>query len=84
LYIGYDAFIPHFSAKTFVLKYLGLVLFAMNILFWKYGKGGRRLSASRVDLVTGRREFEEVVSESGSKESKVRDIWRRASVLIGK
>ena len=66
---GYDAFIPHFKTSTFVLKYLGIVVFCGDFVFWKLFKGTKRIKATSVDLVTGRQDAqeadqgEEVVSE---------------------
>lgn len=57
---GYDAFIPHFKPSDFVLKYLGTVIFIGNITFWKIFKKTKLHRPEDVDLVTGRREFEEV------------------------
>jgi amino acid permease len=54
--IGYNAFIPHFTTSTFVLKYLGLVLFVVNFLLWKFFKGTIRVHADTMDLLTGRQE----------------------------
>lgn len=55
---GYDAFIPHFKASTFILKYLGIIIFVLNVVWWKIMKGTEKIQSSRVDLSTGRREFE--------------------------
>lgn len=41
-----------------MLKYLGNVLFVLNVLIWKYFKRTKRIKSSEVDLVTGRRAFE--------------------------
>ncbi|KAI8202284.1 hypothetical protein K4K52_006502 [Colletotrichum sp. SAR 10_76] len=57
---GYDAFIPHFKIDVFILKYIGLVVFGGNIVWWKFSKKTTFRQASAVDLVTGRRDFEEI------------------------
>lgn len=54
---GYDAFIPHFEPSTFVLKYIGLAIFALNFAFWKVFKGTRWVRPSSVDLHSDRQEF---------------------------
>lgn len=58
---GYDAFVPHFKARTFVLKYLGIVLFGGNFAFWKLFRRTRWIRAADVDLVTNRQEFGDAV-----------------------
>ncbi|KAF7547907.1 hypothetical protein G7Z17_g7400 [Cylindrodendrum hubeiense] len=59
---GYDAFIPHFKVDVFILKYLGTILFVGNIAWWKIYKGTTKIAPESVDLVSGRREFEEMES----------------------
>ncbi|KAL2208296.1 dicarboxylic amino acid permease [Sarocladium strictum] len=59
---GYDAFIPHFKVDTFVLKYLGTVVFTFNVLLWKFLKRTKRVKATEMDLTSGRREHEETES----------------------
>lgn len=56
---GYDAFIPHFKPDVFVLKYLGTVIFVANITWWKLTHRTTFWKATAIDLVTGRRQFEE-------------------------
>ncbi|KAG5655278.1 hypothetical protein KAF25_010430 [Fusarium avenaceum] len=62
LFSGYDAFIPHFKPDIFVLKYLGTALFVFNVIWWKIYKTTSYLAPENVDLLTGRREFEEMES----------------------
>lgn len=64
---GYDAFIPHFKPDVFVLKYLGSFLFVGNIIWWKIYKGTAKIAPEAVDLVSGRREFEESESTQDSR-----------------
>ncbi|KAL4875268.1 amino acid permease/ SLC12A domain-containing protein [Aspergillus karnatakaensis] len=52
---GYDAFIPRFTASTFVLKYLGIALFGLNWVGWKLYKRTVYWKAEEVDLVSGQR-----------------------------
>lgn len=58
--LGYDAFIPTFKVDQFILKYLGTVIFIGNVVVWKLVKKTKMHRPEDVDLVTGRREFEEV------------------------
>ncbi|EEU35075.1 uncharacterized protein NECHADRAFT_44875 [Fusarium vanettenii 77-13-4] len=66
IFNGYDAFIPHFKADIFILKYIGLVVFVGNIAWWKIAKKTTFWRASAIDLTTGRREFEELESAEDS------------------
>jgi yeast amino acid transporter len=59
---GFDAFLPSFHVDKLILKYIGTVLFLGNIALWKIWKKTRRVKAGEVDMVTGRREFEEMES----------------------
>jgi len=61
---------PSFKPATFVTCYIGIAIYIINITGWKVLKGTRRVKAHEMDLVTGRREFEEMeemarVNESG-------------------
>lgn len=56
---GYDAFIPHFKVDTFILKYLGTILFIFNAAWWKVSKRTTFWAPTDVDLTTGRREWDE-------------------------
>ncbi|KAH7013332.1 amino acid permease/ SLC12A domain-containing protein [Ilyonectria destructans] len=67
IFNGYDAFIPHFKPDVFVLKYLGSFLFVGNIIWWKIYKGTTKIAPEAVDLVSGRREFEEAESTQDSR-----------------
>ncbi|KAH7111650.1 amino acid permease/ SLC12A domain-containing protein [Dactylonectria estremocensis] len=61
---GYDAFIPHFKPDVFILKYIGSIIFVGNIAWWKIFKKTKRHNSTSVDLVTGRREFEEMETKN--------------------
>lgn len=54
--LGYDAFIPHFKPETFVLKYLGTLIFVINVCWWKIRNKTTFWRLTDIDLVTGRRE----------------------------
>ncbi|ROV96212.1 hypothetical protein VSDG_04990 [Cytospora chrysosperma] len=57
---GYNAFMPKFKIATFMTCYIGIAVYLVNIIGWKLYKGTRRVKALEMDLVTGRREFEEM------------------------
>ncbi|CAG9946976.1 unnamed protein product [Clonostachys rosea f. rosea IK726] len=59
IFNGYDAFIPHFKPDVFILRYIGSIIFVVNIAWWKVAKKTKRNDSASVDLVTDRREFEE-------------------------
>ncbi|PNP60718.1 hypothetical protein FNYG_14544 [Fusarium nygamai] len=61
---GYDAFIPHFKVDTFVLKYLGTVIFIINITWWKVVHKTKFIPVAEIDLTTGRRQWEEAESSN--------------------
>lgn len=70
--VGYDAFIPHFKPSTFILKYLGIIIFIGNIAGWKLLKHTKKINAQNVDLATGRREFE----DTDSTDDLEKGIWQ--------
>lgn len=80
VFLGYDAFIPHFKADVFVLKYLGTVIFVFNVVLWRFLKGTRRIKASEVDLFTGRRQFEEMESAQDVQGSE--GFWKKTVVKV--
>lgn len=55
---GYDAFIGGFKVDVFLVKYIGLIFYFGNIIFWKFWMKTKRHEPSNIDLYTGRREFE--------------------------
>ncbi|KAK3681701.1 amino acid permease/ SLC12A domain-containing protein [Podospora appendiculata] len=55
IFQGYSAFIPRFQIDKFMTSYIGIPVYVINILWWKYFKGTKRVRASEMDLVTGRR-----------------------------
>ncbi|KAM0326286.1 hypothetical protein ACHAQA_006884 [Verticillium albo-atrum] len=75
LFSGFDAFIPHFKPTTFVLKYLGIVIFIINVLLWKLWKKTKRVKPSETDLTTGRREYHE--AETPGEEAWTESSWRK-------
>lgn len=56
VFSGYNAFIPRFQIDKFMTSYIGIVVYLVNILWWKLYKKTKRVLPQDVDLVTGRRE----------------------------
>ncbi|KAM0387784.1 hypothetical protein ACHAQC_010436 [Fusarium culmorum] len=56
IFNGYDAFIPYFKPETFILKYLGTLIFIVNVCWWKIRHKTTFWRVTDIDLVTGRRE----------------------------
>ncbi|KAM0713426.1 hypothetical protein Q7P37_010388 [Cladosporium fusiforme] len=54
IFNGYDAFIPNFQVDTFILKYVGTVIFVVNFVWWKYVKKTTWAPPMTVDLDSGR------------------------------
>ena len=54
--------------------YIGIAVYLVNITAWKLLKRTRRVKALEMDLVTGRREFEEV--EAMARLSETKTAWR--------
>lgn len=53
---------PKFRVDLFVLKYLGSVIFLANMTWWKIVKKTKVIVPAEVDLVSGRREYQETES----------------------
>ena len=60
-----------------MLKYLGNVLFVLNVLIWKYFKRTKRIKSSEVDLVTGRRAFEKTETDEPGWTRSIRNVFAR-------
>ena len=75
LFSGYDAFIPHFKVDQFVLKYLGLAIFVLNTTIWKLWKRTKRVTAGEMDLVSGRREYQE--TETAGEQEWEESFWTK-------
>lgn len=56
MFSGYNAFIPHFQVDKFMTSYIGIVVYLVNIAWWKIVKKTRRVRPAEMDLVTGRRD----------------------------
>lgn len=57
---GYNAFIPQFKLADFITSYIGIVVYAINIISWKIVARSRRVRAKEMDLITGRLEFQQL------------------------
>ncbi|KPM42483.1 putative amino-acid permease [Neonectria ditissima] len=51
---GYAAFIPTFDVSKFMTSYIGIILYLLNILWWKVWHGTTKVSSKEMDLTTGR------------------------------
>ncbi|KAL4981497.1 amino acid permease-domain-containing protein [Aspergillus falconensis] len=74
IFFGYDAFIPHFKADQFVLRYIGIVIYMGNFLFWRSYKGARYVRPREMDLTMG---FYDSVLEGSSEKNDVEVPGRR-------
>ncbi|KAK3897711.1 amino acid permease/ SLC12A domain-containing protein [Staphylotrichum tortipilum] len=55
IFSGYAAFIPHFQVDKFMTSYIGIPVYIINVLWWKWFKKTKRVKPEEMDLVTGRR-----------------------------
>ncbi|KAK4149259.1 amino acid permease/ SLC12A domain-containing protein [Chaetomidium leptoderma] len=55
IFSGYSAFIPHFQVDKFLTGYIGIPVYIINVLWWKYFKKTKRVKPEDADLDTGRR-----------------------------
>lgn len=55
VFSGYAAFIPHFQVDRFMTSYIGIPVYIVNILVWKWLKKTKRVKPEEMDLITGRR-----------------------------
>jgi amino acid transporter len=55
IFNGYAAFIPVFQVDKFLTSYIGIPVYVINVLAWKFIKKTKRVKPEEVDLVTGRR-----------------------------
>ncbi|KAL6238018.1 hypothetical protein BDW75DRAFT_237715 [Aspergillus navahoensis] len=68
IFSGYDAFIPHFKSDQFFLRYIGIIVYVGNFLFWRFYKGARYVRPREMDLTTG---FYDSVLECSSQKNDV-------------
>ncbi|KGO42315.1 Amino acid/polyamine transporter I [Penicillium expansum] len=57
---GYNAFIPHFKLANFLTSYIGVAVYAINIVSWKIFARTRHVKAEEMDLITGRLEYQQI------------------------
>ena len=55
IFSGYAAFIPRFQIDKFMTSYIGILVYVVNVLWWKFFKKTKRVRPEDADLVTGRR-----------------------------
>ncbi|KAK7219885.1 hypothetical protein V2G26_007888 [Clonostachys chloroleuca] len=67
IFSGYTAFIGGFKLDKFITSYLGIVLYLVNILLFKVWKRTKRIRSAEMDLVSGRRMYEEEEEEEVTK-----------------
>ncbi|KAI5480664.1 hypothetical protein MNV49_007591 [Pseudohyphozyma bogoriensis] len=56
---GFDAFIPRFQYKSFITNYIGIPAFVVIFLGWKFWHKTKLIPLTEVDLVTGKKEFDD-------------------------
>jgi len=56
IFSGYNAFIPRFQIDKFMTSYIGIVIYLVNIGWWKIFKKTKRVRPEEMDLATGRRD----------------------------
>ncbi|OAL45863.1 dicarboxylic amino acid permease [Pyrenochaeta sp. DS3sAY3a] len=60
---GYNAFMPKFRIANFMTCYIGVAIYFVNIIGWKFIHKTKRVRAHSMDLFTDRRRFEEMEEE---------------------
>lgn len=53
---GYGAFIPHFKPVTFVTSYIGVIIYVVNLVFYKLWAKSAKVMPGDMDLHTDRLE----------------------------
>ncbi|GAA5934760.1 hypothetical protein JCM10213_007856 [Rhodosporidiobolus nylandii] len=59
LFKGFDSFVHKFNHKTFITHYLGIPIYIVLYLGWKFYHKTSFVKPQEVDLVSGRREYDE-------------------------
>lgn len=78
---GYAAFIPHFVTAKFVVAYIGIVAYLVNIFGFKIFRRTRRVAGRDVDLVTGTRQQQAEELDEGKRKKGV--VARAKGLLWG-
>ncbi|RDW70297.1 amino acid transporter-7 [Coleophoma crateriformis] len=77
---GYTAFINGFKYEKFIVAYIGIIAYLVNIFTWKLVKKTKRVRPDKMSLVISLRNYEE---EEGDKNTEKTWIHRIASSLWG-
>ncbi|CAG8947872.1 unnamed protein product [Penicillium salamii] len=80
IFNGYTAFIGDFKVDEFITSYLGIGLYLFNIVVFKIWRRTKRVRSEEMDLVSGRRFYEEESEEEANRSL----AQQLASVLWGK
>lgn len=73
---------PNFNPATFTTCYIGIATYIINITGWKLLKGTKRVKAHEMDLVTGRREFEEMEERARIEESGKENVREKMAKIL--
>ncbi|KAM0790147.1 hypothetical protein ACM66B_005468 [Microbotryomycetes sp. NB124-2] len=78
---GFDAFTPTFNHKTFITSYLGIPIYVALYFGYKFWHKTKIIPLHEVDLVSGRREFDEDDAREaelrGAKDEKKKSFFRK-------
>ncbi|GAA5906463.1 hypothetical protein JCM8208_004668 [Rhodotorula glutinis] len=73
IFKGFDSFTPKFNYKTFITNYVAIPFWLALFFGWKFIYKTKFIPSAEVDLVTGRREFDEDEA-----------LWEEKEALKGK
>ncbi|GJN92977.1 hypothetical protein Rhopal_006022-T1 [Rhodotorula paludigena] len=76
---GFDSFTPTFNYKTFITNYCGIPLYIALYFGWKFCFKTKIIPAAEVDLISGRREFDEdqLAWEEAKMAGPKKSIWQK-------
>ncbi|KAK4702446.1 hypothetical protein P7C70_g3775, partial [Phenoliferia sp. Uapishka_3] len=76
---GFDSFVPKFHYITFITNYLGAVVFVFMYIGWKLWHKTSMIPLTEVDLVTGKRDFDEDEAACKAAEAMAppKSIWQK-------
>ncbi|GAA5918751.1 hypothetical protein JCM6882_007723 [Rhodosporidiobolus microsporus] len=75
---GFDAFTPRFNHETFITHYLGIPIYAVLYFGFKFYKKTKVIPLAEVDLLTGRKEYDDDAAQWEEKEAmEKRSIWKK-------
>ncbi|BGP41989.1 amino acid transporter [Rhodotorula kratochvilovae] len=77
---GFDSFIPKFNYRTFITNYCGIPFYIALFVGWKLYYKTRIIPSAEVDLISGRREFDDDEAAWEEKEAirGKQPWWKRA------